>query len=124
MSSGGKVGHHFGSPHPYRRLIDHVEIGPVAGRHNAAVEEADRLGGGTALAGHQERQVDPAPGAVPAPVGQQRGRKAGVRNCADVGAAVGKAGHGVRVGQHLADRVEVAGPVVHHRRVEERGAVA
>ena len=58
--------------------------------------------------------------AVAAPEREQRGREAGVADRADVGAAVGEADDGVRVGEHLADRVEVAVAVVEERHVEER----
>ena len=61
-----------------------------------------------------------AAAAVPPPVREQRRREAAVADRADVGAAVAEAGHRVRVGEHLADRVEVAVDVVEDRDVEQR----
>ena len=61
--------------------------------------------------------------AVAAPEREQRGREARVADRADVRAAVAEADDRVRVGEHLADRVEVAVGVVEERQVEERPPV-
>ena len=97
--------------------VDDVDVGPVAGREHAAVVAGRRCGPcpGTGRCTTNGEVELLAPGAVAAPVGEQGGGEAGVADRADVGAAVGEAGHRVRVGQHLAGGVEVAVGVVEDR---------
>ena len=123
LAAGREVVAHLGAVRGQPFEVDDVHVGAVAGREHAAVEQADRARGRAGVALHEERQRQPTVIAVAAPEREQRRREARVADRADVRAAVGEPDDGVRMGQHLADRVEVAVAVVEERDVEQRAAV-
>ncbi len=106
--------------HPEVFEVDHVEVGLVAGGNDATIEQSDRLRGGAALLLHEPlRSEELAAIAVAAPVRQQGGREARIADRADVRPTVAQSGNGVRMGQQLPRRVEVAVGEVEDRPVEE-----
>ena len=96
----------------------------MAGDEHAAVEQPDRGGGVAALLADQVLEVEASGVPVAPPVGEQERREAGVADRAHVGAAVGEARDGVRVGEHLPNRLQVALGVVQERQVEQGVATA
>ena len=93
--------------------INDVDIGLVAGRKDAAVAKAIALGRQRRLLAHQEfqRQLRPAH-AIAGPVGQQRGRIAGIANRCHMRTAIAKSADRVLGKQHFVQHVEAAFAVV------------
>src|SRR5436190_10047423 len=71
-AAGGEVVDHLGSLQGQRVEVDHVDVGLVAGRQQAAIGEAVRLGGAAGLLGDQELEWKlRSPRAIAAPQRQQ-----------------------------------------------------
>jgi hypothetical protein len=91
-TAGGQVVAHLGAAGGEVLEVDEVDVGPVAGGEHAPVEQPDGAGGVAGVLLHEVGQLEPAPVAVAAPQGEQRGGEAGVADGADVGPAVAQAG--------------------------------
>ncbi|MBA7693605.1 hypothetical protein ES703_102192 [subsurface metagenome] len=104
-------------------IVDHVDVALEARRDHAAVVEADRQRGLARLHRHHEgdRQFLAA-AAVARPVRQKICREAGIADDAAMRAAVGKARHRRRVGQHFPRRVEIAVGIIKERHIEHAAA--
>ena len=124
MPPAGEIEVHLRGPQAHGAVVQHVDVGLVTRRQEATVVQADGLGRRPRLLVDQRLQRDPAGRPVPAPPLEQGGGEADVADRADVGAAIGEAGHGGGVDDLLPDGVEVASPVVQDRHVEKAGAVA
>ncbi len=105
-------------------VVDHVHVGLEARRDHAAVVEADRQRGLARLRRHHEGNAQLlAAAAVARPVRQEVGREAGIADDAAMRAAVGQAGNGGRVHQHLARGVEIAVGIIEERHIEHAAAL-
>jgi hypothetical protein len=85
---------HLGPLQGKRIEVDDVDVGLVSRRQQAAIIQAIGRRRAARLLGHQElqRQLRPAR-AVAAPQRQQRGRRGGIADHADMRAAIGDAQH-------------------------------
>ena len=105
--------------------IDHVQISTIAGRDQAAIIQANPLGGRAGLTVHDVLNGNawpPCP--VADPMGQHRGGKRSITDHADMRAAILQAGQRRRAEHHLIGRIERAAGIVQEGQVEHAVAVA
>jgi hypothetical protein len=114
---------HLGSVNPHVLQVDDNDVRTVARGKLAPVVQADHPRRVTRLPLEDELHWQLAVRTVAHPVLEERAREAAVADRADMRAAIAQTGQRIRVGQHRANRIQVALEVVRERLLEQAATV-
>jgi hypothetical protein len=95
--------------------VDDIEIRLHPGRHDAAIEKSHGARRVVRLALDEEAEIETPLGAVAAPMGQEIGHEVGIRDDADMRAAVAQPHDAILVRDHFAAGIEIVVGIVGER---------